>query len=365
MTRPEPRTIAVTLAIASVLVACGSRSQLLTPHGSGLDGDVRPSDGAIADRGPVSDATVDAPSARADGGSLANVCRDGTFTISTLPVSVVLVLDTSLSMGFRFDGTMVRPGDASPSRFTVLQAAIAYAGTHFDERVAVGAKLFPSHETRGVVTTPCSLHPRLDIPITSSVMAPIWEILSGVTPAGGSPIGPAVAEATAVLRMRVGARIIVIATDGAPTCGDDPEGDALIQIERAREVFGIDSFVVGIAGTELSFDSLDAMAIAGGRPRPTSERFRFFEAPDELQTIEVMQQVSLELTSCVFPVPGGQPGVELDVRIDGVPVPRDPAHTTGWDFSGRSRRQIGFFGPACAALERGRALVDATVTCPA
>ena len=249
------------------LASCGSKTPLLLER---ADASVRVDAGSF-DAG--TDAGFDA------GTDAGPTCVPGGVPLEASTVEVVFVIDRSGSMQLTFDGEMpVR----EPSRWEVLEAALSDALMVFDDRIGVGAKFFPT-QTMRATEGPCDVFDGLDVRINPGSAPGIISHFTRYDPFGGTPLGPALREALDALQASPSedsAQFIVAATDGAPTCGEDAVSDALDVIRESHERNGIDVYVIGIASTPREVDLLDIMATAGGRPRPSTEPRRFYDARD-------------------------------------------------------------------------------------
>lgn len=358
------RIAVVALFVGLAGSACGSRSGLWAPsegdpgpRANGADAGRVLEDGSARDdpRGPGSIGADAGP------GADAAVCPEGRFGLSSEPVDVVIVLDASLSMGFGFDGRPIPTGEDRRSRWETVRSGIAEVRRTLDERVTAGVKLFPSRRERGLAGA-CEVLPGLDYPLGPAALGELTSDIGAMSPSGGSPLGPAIYEAGVALRDRPGAGVIVVITDGAPTCSDRALADALDEITSARERLGLVTSVVGLGGNALERRGLDRMAVAGGRPLPEGAPERFHRAETSIEAVAAIGRATREVTRCVLPIPPSPPEADVVVEIDGRAVPRDPER--GWDFTGRGRSQIGFFGESCARLVERDGSVVAEVTCP-
>jgi hypothetical protein len=335
-------------AVALVLLsACGAKSP--------LEVEAFDVDASIAMDGGR-DAGLDA------GPDAGLVCVPGEVALQASELDVVFVIDRSGSMDLAYDGDPTFPGE--PTRWEILESAMASALVTFDDaRIAVGAKFFPSRSRR-FEPDPCAVHEGLDVSIgprhTTGVLAQfaMWN------PAGGTPIGPAIEEATDALAPRADgsrAQFIVLATDGAPSCDESAEMLVVDAIRRAHDEHDIDVLVVGIASgvEELA---LDQFAQLGGRPR-VGEEHAFYDARDPELLTSLLQDITRDLASCTLavPIPPG-PEDEIEVLVSGAPVPRDESRTEGWDWTSDARAQLGLFGGACEQAIGG-AMVRAIITC--
>jgi hypothetical protein len=104
----------------------------------------------------------------------------------------------------------------------------------------------------------------------------------------------------------------------------------------------------------------DGIGSDGGRAGP-------YVAGDLPSLRSILRQIAATLTGCVFDVPLVlNAGSQVEVRVDGAPVPHDPTRRVeagSWDWSGLDRRSISLFGEACRSRIESNATVEAIVSC--
>lgn len=350
------RTFVCLLAFACLLAtACGSKTGLTVPEeGAPLDAGMD----AGRDAGPDA-----GPDAGADSGPDAAVCRPGNIPLDRSEVEVVFVIDRSGSMRQNFDG--LSPAGSELSRWELLALSMDRALGAFDESVSVGAKFFPSRSARDVPNS-CSVFDGLDVGIGPGRSRAVVNQFSRFDPAGGTPVGPAVVEAVDALLARQdgnAAQFIVVATDGAPSCGFDPVGDVVEAITDAHRDHAIDVFVVGIASTGPEVALLGRLATEGGRPRRIPGEPSYYDARNPDLLGDLLGEITSDLAQCVFAVPFPPDEDDtVEVQMQGEVVRRDPARIDGWDWTSEARGQLSLFGPACERAQAGTA-VRAIITC--
>ncbi|MBX3261153.1 MAG: VWA domain-containing protein [Labilithrix sp.] len=343
------------LAATGVGAACGART--------GLEVDLAGSPSASPD---ATDAEVEP----------AVGCTPGRFDLSRAVPAVMFVLDRSTSMSRRTsDGR---------SRWSVLTRALEATLPPVDTTMEIGALVFPT-SGRSSCTAPSA--PDL-LPGPGNV-ASLVSLVRANGPSGSTPTAPALdAAATALLGTRAAsrARALVLATDGAPACNADLAGttcrcisgscasrpqrclDDARTVERigAHLAQGIPTYVVGIqdADNALMSDVLDAMAVAGGRPKTTGAR-RYYAAASEAELELAIVTIRDQVSACTY-LTSSVPSADgtIVVTLDGVSVPYDPSGASGWRWGDRGNGEILLAGDACgaAAAEDGSALV-ADVSC--
>jgi hypothetical protein len=190
-------------------------------------------------------------------------------------------------------------------------------------------------------------------------------------------------------------RFMILVTDGAANCGDDADtrqcpgigcglmeeydarlaqvvGDALTQDGIPTFVVGIDIVdeLVGVGDdgqTEANtFEELNLVAIAGGKPRDGDEKF--FNANNEVELMEALSEIAGQVTTCVVPLATASMHPDfVEISIAGVEIPRveDCATEDGWvwvDPDG-PYDAIELCGAACSQLAAAGD-VDITFACP-
>lgn len=345
-----------TLTITALLLSsCGAKTPLQLEEDSGA--------ATGMDAGRRIDAGRDS-GARLDAGFDGQVCVPGVVPLVASSIEVVFVIDRSGSMAAGFDGGPPLPDQ---SRWEILERTMMERLT-FDDRIAVGAKFFPSRSDRPV-EDPCEVFARMDVPIGPGRVPGVISQFMRWDPAGGTPLAAATEVAVDALSERAGpnaAQFMVIATDGAPGCSptNTAEADVLDVVTRAHDELGIDSYVLGIASVPELVNYLNTLAVVGGRPRPPETGARFYDAQDPMTLDALLGDIARDLTQCVFsvPVPPG-PEDEVEVLVSGMTVPRDEMREDGWDWTSDRRAQLSLFGSACERAIASGGAVRADITC--
>ncbi len=275
-----------------------------------------------------------------DGGALQSACKtfagletcgSDELTAEIRPVNILLVLDKSGSMD---------NAPSSGSQTTLWDAttqALTTALEDANDAVSFGLQLFPAREEANGCDLPEG--DGVDVEIESSVETreSIITTLGRTAPGGGTPTFAALQRAYLYFSAGAGVdlkgdRFVLLATDGGPNCNGTLECPAdactynidgidgcdgginccagasvnaegclddartLAMIQQLRDI-EVDTFVVGLAGTEEYAEQLDAFAEAGGRPRMgTPEKYFKVEASGTATGLaEVLDEITTQL----------------------------------------------------------------------
>lgn len=359
----------------TALVSCGSRTGLFGPDTAFFYGE---------------------PDGSADASEDLNVqCVPGQFTFELALSQLMFVIDRSGSMKFSLNG--VEKVQREQWRWTILQDALRQTITTFDSEIAMGAKFFPEPMTDEQSQFPkfaCRSDTGAGIAPERGNAAAILDVFDNTNPVGGTPTSEAVRLAAQFLTQRRSvASTIVLATDGAPNCNGDLDSDTCTcTAAQAQGCFGANGdysclddnrtietirtiaqdqkvpvYVIGIGSTERPefLQVLDDMAVAGGRPRPTTPRH--YNAQSEADLTSALGTIRDTVSKCTYLTPSAPNDPDkITVQIDGVFVPRDQSKQDGWDWIDQSLGELAFFGDACTKA-RGAggvpAVVSGTVSC--
>ncbi len=357
---PLPRHLHALAAFATLVTvaSCGARTGL---DFDGASGDLDGSAGDAARDGGLdaSDASV--------------ACVPGTFPLAQAFPAVMFVIDRSQSMNQRFAG--------GSSRWSVLKQALATTLPPVDKTIALGALVFPS-----VGGSVCAVPGAPDLLPARNNVSPLLSALGAQGPSGSTPTAAALdaaASALASLRTATAGRALVLATDGAPDCNaalnpatcrcvagtrcnvaerclDDARTVQTIARYAAQS---IPTYVVGIQdSTSTSFsDVLDAMAVAGGRPRKGAQKYYAATSSAELDAAFVA--IRGQVGACTFlssSVPSAAGAITI--TLDGAVVPEDPSGTSGWHWVDKANGEIVLSADFCGAATASTGFT-ATVSC--
>jgi hypothetical protein len=206
------------------------------------------------------------PSASASTSGAGGGCGNVTLMQKIVPGNLVVVFDQSDSMNQAFTEPN---GMSGGPKYKVAEDAIAAAVSADANLLNVGAIFFPTKATGNVCSgvDPIGTPPQIKIEPGSMFVtdfknhfsAPGWTLILG------TPTKVALDRTNLALpdpSPLMGARAVVLVTDGAPTC-DTVQADILAPVQ-AMFSRGIKTFVVGLPGSANASNSLNAIAMAGG-----------------------------------------------------------------------------------------------------
>lgn len=294
---------------------------------------------------------------------------------------VMLVLDRSSSMGFRFDGT---------NRWRALVDGLEDALPPVDQVMQLGSLTYPMGQ--GGAACIVSLVPEFQ-PAKGNVQ-PILSRMRASNPSGSTPTALAVDIAGMNLgftRTTVGGKAMILATDGAPDCNAalDPStctcvsntgtsndrcevGRCLDDVATTERVAhfadaGIPTYVIGITngGDPTLSRVLNDLAVAGGRPQKTGAT-RFYSAGSKAQLDAALVAIRDSVGACVF-LARSVPDRDEDMTLTAAglgEIPHDPTGHDGWAWSDRLHGELVVSGPSCDQLvAHMNTVIDAEVAC--
>jgi len=376
----------VVFGVMAALASCGSRTGLFGPElldeipDATFDVDAR--DGGV-------DVRVDSPvDAAIDVIEEPVGCVPGKFTFSLATAQLMFVLDRSGSMKFVLTSDdLALPGQTS--RWRALESSLSQTISPFTNQIAMGARFYPSANANGNDLARACIQDPPSVAIAPALgnASKILDVFTRSIPEGGTPTATALAlAAQEVSSSRGVARAMVVATDGAPNCNAaldrltctctsaDARGcltssdgsNCLDDVKTVQTIKGIYDdrnipvFVIGIGVTGSFASTLDAMAVAGGRPRAGSPRYYAADTPAELTAAFTVVRDSVARCSYITPSSPQDPDA-ISVEIGGMTIPRDPNHVDGWDWIDQTYGHLQLFGSACTQATSTN--VSGTVTC--
>jgi len=310
--RPShPRSLFATLAAITVGAAASG------PWGCSATEEPAPETaGGLGAAGPSSSATGQGGEPELDAGDKDGpidedaACAKSSAEAKLLPLDMVILLDRSGSM-------------AQDNKWVGATAAIeTFVNDPASAGIGVGLEFFP-YDTDALT---CDykdydqpLVPIAELPVNA---APIAQTIDANSPGGNTPMWAGLkgtllyaggwkdAHPTHVV-------IVVLASDGQPgscTGAQNTIPGIATLIQTARAYTGVDTYVIGIAGSDIP--SLDQLAAAGGTVKA------YDVTADISQFAAKMAEIRLSALGCRFLLPAPPDGQELDidaVNVDYVP----------------------------------------------
>ncbi len=318
-------------------------------------------------------------------------CGGTAMTLTRRRATAVLLIDRS--------GSMAQQTTDGQVKWTALLNALRAVLPRVESNLAVGLAVFPQPAARDapdVPATSCAVSARLAVEPAYRTGNAILQALGANLPLGATPTYAALDVARRWYQSVPdldGERYVILATDGAPNCNEGVEqegcrctspnpvvctqnnvwgpincldGDRTVAAVQALHTAGIATYVIGLNGVQDYGDVLDAMAAAGGRPRPTPPRY--YSAATATELVSEFSQVTSSLVECRFHLDHAPPDPNLvDVRLDGTSLIHDTGQLDGWDWSGDGHREIRFYGRTCDTVRSasGGSQLVAAFGCPA
>ena len=288
-------------------------------------------------------------------------------------------------------GSMNDPGATmGKSKWDELKSAADAALTQFESQIHFGVLLYP--------TGPECNTSGPQVAFADNNKQAIMNEINTTVPAGGTPTSAALNNAAASLSS-LGSlespKFVILATDGGPNCNYflsaspcscsnatpdycctnypgscffgssclDDKG-TLDTIKELKGTHNIDTFVIGLAGTDEYKDLLNQMAKDGGRPQ-LGGTTDYYAVADQAQLLTAMQTIAVSVISCQIKlesapqVPDG-----VTIYVDGQVVPHDKTKTNGWDYTDDTHMVIELYGAACENIQDGEEhKITATFEC--
>lgn len=319
-------------------------------------------------------------------------CGEESIPAVENPPNLSFIIDHSASMGEELAGSGL-------SKYENARIALSHVLKAIGHRVNYGAAIFPG--LAGV--TGCEAGDQLmkvaagDPPSyaregkTGPRLRDLLQRLTIADVDGGTPVAATLDEMRSTLSLLSGDTYVVLITDGAPncnrelSCGADAcgpniegrsvagsacsggfnccepsaqnpaanlacvDGDASVTAVAALSDVGIQTFVVGMPGSEPYVDLLNMMADVGGTARPGALKYYPVEDTSELEASLKAIAASVAIT-CEIPLDYEPPDPDyVNVYFDGALVAYDP--TDGWEWTEAGHVLIR--GDACTQLSGG------------
>lgn len=279
-----------------------------------------------------------------------NQCEAENFVAEAVPPNLMIVLDRSGSMDDRVGGW------GTPPKWDVALEAIDNLMTTYSGQIRFGLQVFPGTDVPCQQGGHCNAG-TIAVDIGENTQGAINQYLeSADTCLLGTPIAGALSMVADYAPLEDNARsnYVLLVTDGEDNCanyGTPPAGNPANQVRRLREKEpSVRTFVVGFGGG-VSPQQLNALADEGGTALQGNRRY--YQADDAASLEAAFQEIGGAVLGCEYTIPSEVPNPDdLFVFFDGIRVPRDPSHTTGWNYNDNNGL-LTFAGNACTALRTG------------
>lgn len=320
-------------------------------------------------------------------------CGSQTIPAVSDPPNLSFIIDHSASMGSELAGT-------SLSKYENARIALSRVLKAVGHRVNYGAAIFPGIDG----ATGCEAGDELmevgpgDPPSEDgSTGERLRDLLNRLTYAGldgGTPVAPTLDKMREILTQLEGRTYVVLITDGAPNCNFDlsctasgcipniegltadgqdctpsvnccapsdrnpnanlscVDRDASLQAIAALTQAGINTFVIGMPGSEPYEDLLNGMAELGGTARDGATKYYSVADTEALEGALKAIAASVAI-SCEIELDYEPPDPDyVNVYFDGELVEYDPE--AGWEWTDDGK--VAIRGQACEVLSAGDVL---------
>jgi hypothetical protein len=279
-------------------------------------------------------------------------CGGQKYNAQNVPPDLLIVLDKSGSMNEQADGNAC-PGMGMPcptQKWPQMVMGLNQVVMTSADKINWGLSYFPSSGGGNSCTTVAMAA----VPIAPNNAGPIMTSLGNNNPNGRTPTREAVNKAVTYLQGLTdpNPKFILLATDGAPNCApgmSDTASDAVgaVQAVTTAAMMGIPVFVVGIGDVAEFVQTLNDMAVAGGRPAAGATKYYPVSSAAELVT--VLTTIGSQIATCTFTL-GAVPPVPNNIAVygDGTKIPQ--SGTDGWSY-GTGMRSIILNGATCEKVK--------------
>ena len=366
--------IAMGCGLCAVPVACGSNNGV-EGGGAGTGGSGYSQAGSSATGGSPYVGNTSTGSTNSAGGTDANStstgCAQQNVSIQALPPDIMIVLDRSLSMTDKPDGTVCAGGSLSgdgkcgtDSKWYQTRIAVETVVQNTQAAVNWGLWWLGDESTTCGASTTAAVP---IIPIGQDSYTPIQAALDGNTFTGapGTPTAAVVKNAHAYMSTLTdpNPKFLLLATDGEPNCANGNVGStdttgATNAITNAHTA-GIPTFVVGIATTTVATATtlLNSAAQAGCYPQ-TGAATQYYAVTDTASLQDTLSRIVGIATSCTIPLQNVPTDQDWNVAISatdstGTHVEVPNSATDGWAYTDASKSSITLVGTYCDGMKSG------------
>ncbi len=345
-------------------------------------------------------------------------CNTAGLNATPVDVSILLLVDASGSMGSPL------PDDDRVTLWNATSTALKEALRAAQSSISFGLDLFPNTDTNYAAQL-CEMPEDADllVPIAPGPenREAIIAMMARKGPGGGTPTAAGLKRAyeyytTGAGKDVKGSRFVLLATDGGPNCNEDlncerdtctanidakpddkvcgkeagnccedfgsgclDDSGTLQAIETLSSI-GVDTFVVGLPGSEIYEQQLNKFAIEGGRPNTEGDE-KYFKVDSMGATeglTEVLTAITRQLvTSCEVELDAPPTSKTLlNLAVDCEVLPRleedggmggnggSSSDASSWFYNKGTNRAV-IVGPKCDEIEsEGVERIDIIEGCP-
>src|SRR6478736_814771 len=336
-----------------------------------------------------------------EAGADSALCGNQRIPAISNPPNLYFVVDRSGSMGDPLPGSPYSKFENARIAMSVMLRAVGH-------RVRYAASVYPTYLNEDGCSPGSQIFPITagDSPKYAArgengpVLTQLLDRLGATLPSGGTPTAATLRELESTILGLDGKKTyVVLITDGAPNCnlalrcgvdacisniehltvngvtcddsfnccspkvgaGDCVDADASEAAVADYEQAGVDTFVVGMPGSEAYRSMLNRLAVAGNTARPGNTQYYAVSDTDELSLAlrSIGAQVAI---SCDLPLSEQPDDPDLvNVYFDDQVVPK--SDDDGWHY--RDENTIQFVGATCDNLAAGDVLnVQVLYGCP-
>jgi len=342
------------------------------------------------------------------------VCSQSNTAAEFRQINMLLVVDKSGSMG-------TQPTGFAKTKWVAAGEALKGALKPDDSLISYGFLLFPylAGSTAALTCEMANGAQAVNIGVgpAPDTVPQINQLMLDTLPSGGTPTATALAAAfdyytRGAGASLVGSKYVLLVTDGGPNCNSsvvcDPEtctanldhnpsscganpgtanccdiknqvtgrpnpqslcldDAAVVEQLRGLAAKDINTFVVGIPGSEAYASYLDTFALEGGVPvSDPAKAHKYYEVTGESGLAEAFNTITTTLVrSCVVPLEKEPLDLSnINLAIDCTPVPQMSAGVRNWHYDA-AQQVIVIEGANCTRIEKsGVQRVDVVLGCP-
>jgi hypothetical protein len=359
--------------VACVLsfAACGGGGTLTGAGGAGTGGGLVGS-GGVGATGVVTGigGTTGGAGGLSGGGgaTMGGTGGDGWYCGADTPTRelrprVIVVLDASQSMNDDMNAVACSGGCGQGSKWAAAVDAINTVAVESEPRAMWGLELF------GIEGTDvCGTRTNVSVEPLPGAAPAVARALQDQSTANGGVAGGMTRQTRgavdaamtyAMLQTDGNDKVIVLMTDGVPTCasGGAPAADdtrATVDVITWARNGGYRTFVVGIATAGgPGHDSLNMMGTAAGGVGFDGDGggASYFAASSAAELRSALRAVVDTTGGCTFELPP-PPNMYVSrsnivIKLGDVYVPKDNSHVAGWDYLDASMRAVRLYGAPC------------------